>query len=45
MGKQLPTITPCGSVKKAADEIADPHDLEPTTTLNGEVMLSTRTAT
>ena len=43
MGKQLPGFTPCGPVMTTADEIADPHDLQLTTTLNGEVMQSTRT--
>lgn len=43
MGKQLPTFTPCGPVMVTADEIADPQDLQLTTTLNGKVMQSTRT--
>ena len=43
MGKQLPGFTPCGPVMVTADEIADPHDLQLTTTLNGEVVQSTRT--
>lgn len=43
MGKNLPTFTPCGPVVCTADEIADPHDLQLTTTLNGEVMQSTKT--
>lgn len=43
MGKNLPTFTPCGPVVATADEIADPHDLQLTTTLNGEVMQSTKT--
>lgn len=43
MGKNLPTFTPCGPVITTADEIADPHDLQLTTTLNGEVMQSTKT--
>ena len=43
MGKQLPGFTPCGPVMATADEIADPHDLQLTTTLNGEVVQSTRT--
>lgn len=43
MGKQLPSFTPCGPVMTTADEIADPHDLQLTTALNGEVMQSTRT--
>ena len=43
MGKNLPTFTPCGPVMTTSDEIADPHDLQLTTTLNGEVMQSTKT--
>ncbi len=43
LGKQLPTFTPCGPVMTTKDEIADPHDLQLTLTLNGEVMQSTRT--
>jgi len=43
LGKQLPTFCPCGPVIATKDEIADPHDLQLTTTLNGEVMQSTRT--
>lgn len=43
MGKNLPTFSPCGPVIATADEIADPHDLQLTTRLNGEVMQSTRT--
>ena len=43
MGKQLPGFTPCGPVMVTADEIADPHDLQLTTTLNGQVVQSTRT--
>jgi 2-keto-4-pentenoate hydratase/2-oxohepta-3-ene-1,7-dioic acid hydratase in catechol pathway len=43
MGKQLPGFTPCGPVMTTTDEIADPHDLQLTTRLNGEVMQSTRT--
>ena len=43
MGKQLPGFTPCGPVMVTADEIADPHDLRLTTTLNGEIVQSTRT--
>ena len=43
MGKQLPGFTPCGPVMVTADEIADPHDLQLTTTLNGEVVQSTKT--
>ncbi len=43
LGKQLPTFCPCGPVIVSKDEIADPHDLQLTTTLNGEVMQSTKT--
>jgi acylpyruvate hydrolase len=43
MGKLLPSFTPCGPVMATADEIADPHDLQMTLTLNGEVMQSTKT--
>lgn len=43
MGKNLPGFTPCGPVITTKDEIADPHDLQLTTRLNGEVMQSTKT--
>ncbi|MCZ6846390.1 MAG: fumarylacetoacetate hydrolase family protein [Alphaproteobacteria bacterium] len=43
LGKQLPTFCPCGPVLVTRDEIADPHNLQLTTTLNGEVMQSTKT--
>lgn len=43
LGKQLPTFCPCGPVIVTADEIADPHDLQLTVTLNGEVMQSSNT--
>jgi acylpyruvate hydrolase len=43
MGKNLPTFTPCGPVITTADEIADPHKLRLTTTLNGEVMQDSNT--
>ena len=43
LGKQLPTFCPLGPVLATRDEIADPHDLNLTTTLNGEVMQSTNT--
>jgi 2-keto-4-pentenoate hydratase/2-oxohepta-3-ene-1,7-dioic acid hydratase in catechol pathway len=43
MGKNLPSFTPCGPVMVTADEIADPHDLQMTLRLNGEVMQSTKT--
>lgn len=43
MGKNLPSFSPCGPVIATADEIADPHNLQLTTTLNGKVMQSTKT--
>ncbi|MCH2549199.1 MAG: fumarylacetoacetate hydrolase family protein [Alphaproteobacteria bacterium] len=43
LGKQLPTFCPCGPVIVTKDEIADPHNLQLTLTLNGEVMQSSRT--
>ncbi|MBT3399770.1 MAG: fumarylacetoacetate hydrolase family protein [Rhodospirillaceae bacterium] len=43
LGKQLPTFCPLGPVIVTKDEISDPHDLQLTTTLNGEVMQSTNT--
>lgn len=43
MGKNLPTFTPCGPVIVTADEIADPHDLDLSLTLNGETMQATKT--
>ena len=43
MGKQLPTFCPMGPVLVTRDEIADPHELKLTTTLNGEVMQSANT--
>ncbi len=43
LGKQLPTFCPCGPVIVTKDEIADPHDLQMTLTLNGEVMQSSKT--
>ena len=43
MGKNFPTFTPCGPVLVTKDEIADPHDLQLTTRLNGEVIQSTKT--
>jgi len=42
-GKQFPGFTPCGPVLVTKDEIADPHNLQMTLTLNGEVMQSTKT--
>ncbi len=42
-GKQLPGFTPCGPVLVTKDEIVDPHNLQMTLTLNGEVMQSTKT--
>jgi 2-keto-4-pentenoate hydratase/2-oxohepta-3-ene-1,7-dioic acid hydratase in catechol pathway len=43
LGKQLPTFCPCGPVITTKDEIVDPHDLQMTTRLNGEVMQSSKT--
>ena len=43
MGKQLPTFCPMGPLLVTRDEIADPHELNLTTTLNGEVMQSANT--
>jgi 2-keto-4-pentenoate hydratase/2-oxohepta-3-ene-1,7-dioic acid hydratase in catechol pathway len=43
MGKNFPTFTPCGPVMVTADEIADPHDLDLSLTLNGETMQATKT--
>jgi 2-keto-4-pentenoate hydratase/2-oxohepta-3-ene-1,7-dioic acid hydratase in catechol pathway len=43
MGKLLPSFTPCGPVMTTADEIKDPHNLQLSTTLNGQVMQSTST--
>lgn len=43
MGKQLPTFCPMGPVMVTRDEIADPHNLNLTTRLNGEVMQSANT--
>ena len=43
MGKNFPTFTPCGPVIVTADEIADPHDLDLSLTLNGTVMQATKT--
>ncbi len=43
LGKQFPTFCPCGPVIVTKDEIADPHNLQLTTRLNGEVMQSTKT--
>jgi len=43
MGKNLPSFSPCGPVITTADEIPNPHDLQLTTRLNGEVMQSTKT--
>ncbi|MFI0369942.1 fumarylacetoacetate hydrolase family protein [Actinomadura sp. 1N219] len=42
-GKLFPTFLPCGPVIATADEIADPHDLQLTTTVNGTVMQSAST--
>jgi len=43
MGKQLPTFCPMGPALVTRDEIADPHDVNLTTTLNEEVMQSANT--
>jgi acylpyruvate hydrolase len=43
MGKNFPTFTPCGPVMVTADDIADPHDLDLSLTLNGKVMQATKT--
>ena len=43
LGKQLPSFCPCGPVIVTKDEIADPHDLQLTLSLNGEVMQSSNT--
>ena len=43
LGKQLPTFCPCGPVIATKDEISDPHSLQLTVTLNGEVMQSSST--
>ena len=40
-GKQFPTFTPLGPCLVTRDEIPDPHQLEMTTRLNGEVMQQT----
>lgn len=40
LGKQFPTFCPMGPALVTKDEIADPHALRLTTTLNGEVMQS-----
>lgn len=44
MGKQLPGFCPIGPVIVTKDEIADPHDLTLTTTLNGKVMQQAHTS-
>ena len=44
MGKNLPTFTPCGPVITTADEIPDPHNLQLTSKLNGEVMQDSSTS-
>ena len=44
MGKQFPTFCPMGPVLVTRDEIADPHSLNLTTTLNGKVMQSANTS-
>jgi 2-keto-4-pentenoate hydratase/2-oxohepta-3-ene-1,7-dioic acid hydratase in catechol pathway len=44
MGKQMPGFTPLGPVLTTADEIRDPHALQLTTRLNGQVMQSAETS-
>jgi acylpyruvate hydrolase len=44
MGKQLRGFCPMGPVITTRDEIADPHDLTLTTTLNGQVMQNAHTS-
>ena len=43
MGKNFDTFAPMGPYLVSADEIADPHDLDITLTLNGETMQSSNT--
>ncbi len=43
MGKQLPGFSPMGPCVVTKDEIADPHDLEIGTVLNGQTMQSSNT--
>jgi len=43
LGKQLPTFCPCGPVIVTKDEINDPHDLQLTLRLNGELMQNSKT--
>jgi 2-keto-4-pentenoate hydratase/2-oxohepta-3-ene-1,7-dioic acid hydratase in catechol pathway len=43
LGKSFPTFTPLGPWITSADEIADPHALDITLTLNGEMMQSANT--
>ena len=38
MGKNLPTFCPLGPVVATTDEVADPHVIRMTLTLNGEIM-------
>jgi acylpyruvate hydrolase len=44
MGKQLPTFSPMGPCLVTRDEIPDPHNLNLTTTLNGQLMQSANTS-
>jgi acylpyruvate hydrolase len=44
LGKQFPTFCPMGPVMVTRDEIADPDNVDLTTTLNGEVMQSANTS-
>ena len=43
-GKQFPTFTPMGPAFVTANEIPDPHDLELSTRVNGEVMQEANTS-
>ena len=43
LGKQLPTFCPCGPVITTKDEIMDPHNLQLTLRLNGELMQNSKT--
>jgi 2-keto-4-pentenoate hydratase/2-oxohepta-3-ene-1,7-dioic acid hydratase in catechol pathway len=43
LGKQLPTFCPMGPALVTPEEVPDPHGLDLTTTLNGEVMQSANT--
>lgn len=43
-GKSPDTFAPCGPLLVTADEIADPHDLDISLTLNGETMQTSNTS-